>query len=169
MNLRSAKALLLAATAGAALCAAPAAGASTAPTATFVAQSHVIDHEATADIEAPAPTSVKMGLLGALVAAIIAGGALLLPRRWRAAAREAVGKAAPIMASAVRAAMAAPARLIGRPLRAFLILAAVALFALTGVSFLDMEWTAGVLTGLATALCALFLAGRLGFSLRRAG
>lgn len=146
------KAALLAAVSFAAVSAsgAPPQAMEPAPIEHAVAASHDEAETRTADI------AVKHWMAGGAVAAALAGLIRLFGWTRIAGALRKTGEA-------LVAAPAAAARYAGEairsPVRSVLIIGGLSLFALAGVGFYDVEWLAGLATGL-----ALTLAGVVGIS-----
>jgi len=145
----------------ASIAAAPAtAAAPTEPVAVehiLAAQSH--EEERVSSILA----SKHLGFGAAALAALAGLVRLVGLRRLKTAAAataRAAGKAAAAGAQASLEAAKSVARAASSPLRFFLALAGLGLFALTGVGFYDVEWLGGLLVGAAMASLVLIGAAK---------
>ncbi len=119
-----------------------------------------LDH---AGDEAKAPAAAQIAQkagLAALAAAALAGLFHLIGARRLKAFAAAAGPVAAKTAAAVAKAPAAAARAVGRaaasPFRFLLLMGGLGVFALTGISVFDLEWTAGLALGAAMTALAFF-------------
>lgn len=113
-----------------------------------------------ADAEARAPDkAVNRWLLGGAAAAALAG--LIRLFGWTRVA-SALRKAGSLAAAAPAAAARYVGEVVKSPLRAVMIIGGLALFALAGVGFYDVEWAAGLVTGAVLTIAAVAGARRFG-------
>jgi len=162
------RAILLAGVAAAAIGAASAADRATASADPTPPPAIVQTLEETQGTRAVAPATI--GWVAALVAALAGLGALLGPKalakgamtaaRISAKAAVATGKAAYMVASDPVGSAKAAARVVKASGRSVLILAALAIFALTGVAVFDYEWIGGLLLGAGATAWAVWTAAR---------
>ncbi|GAB4517073.1 MAG: hypothetical protein Kow00133_01240 [Amphiplicatus sp.] len=159
---RSLRAVMLAATALAVSAGASAhAGSTPAPTEA-VALNAPATHD---EREAAAPVSVtNVGLAAGLTATLAAIvrflGARRLARALRRAGAATARTAAAVAKTPVRLAKGT-ARALGAPVRYALLAVGLGIFALAGVSALDIEWAAGLALGLAIGLVLWLAAARM--------
>ena len=119
-----------------------------------------LDH---AGDEAKAPAAVQVAQkagLAALATAALAGLFHLIGARRLKAFAAAAGPVAAKTAAAVVKVPVAAARAVGRaaasPFRFILLMGGLGIFALTGISLFDLEWTAGLALGAVMTALAVF-------------
>lgn len=121
--------------------------------------SHVMVVDTIHESEAAAVPAIakKVGLAAMATAALAAfyrliGGERL--KRWMGPAGPVVAGAARTVAAGAAKAAQAVGDTVKKPVRSLLLFAGLGIFALTGVNFLDIEWTAGLILGAATVAIA---------------
>ncbi|MBB5519407.1 hypothetical protein [Amphiplicatus metriothermophilus] len=159
---RSLRAVMLAATALAAVggASAHAAVAAPAPTEAVAPNAPAVhDERETASPVSATDVGLAAGLTAALAAIVRFLGARRLAQALRRAGAATARTAAAAAKAPVRLAKGA-ARAIGAPVRYALIVIGLGVFALAGIAALDIEWAAGLALGLAIGLAVWLAAVR---------
>lgn len=120
------------------------------------------DHDS--DRTGPSVIAKRVGIAAAAVAALAGLARLIGFRRITAAAAATAalaGKAASAGLAVTASAAKTVAKAVASPFRFALMVTGLALFALTGVGFYDLEWEVGLIVGALFAALVILGAGRL--------